>query len=128
MARTVVPITNFVPNGSLVDVAGTAVDVTNGMTVTSPVFEETVIRVTNTAGAAKNVTIGSGTYPPALASGQGTLVGSVGATTGVQWFGPLESGRFLSVTHTSGTTGNLNIDFDAGTVGFVTAFHVPRNA
>jgi len=130
MARTAVAYSNLAGNASTADPAGTTIDstlVTNGVRVANAVPEETVIRVTNSAGATKVVTVGAGTYPPALAAGQGTITGTVPATTGVLWFGPFESGRVLAMANTAGViTGDLNVDFASGTTGTITVFRVPR--
>ncbi len=125
MARTAVTPTAWAPNSSVVDVAGTTIDstlVTNGVKVSNCVPEETVIRVANTAGADKVVTIGAGDYPPAIAAGQGALTGTVVATSGVRWFGPFESGRFIQ------NNGDLEVDFGSGTTGTITVFRMPRTA
>lgn len=125
MARTAVSYSPFTANSSTADPAGTTIDstlVTNGVKITAAATEETLIRVANTAGATKVVTINGGSYPPALASGQGAITGTVPATTGVLWFGPLESGRFLQ------SDGTLTLDFASGTTGTITVFRVPRNA
>lgn len=127
MARTAVAYSNLAGNASTADPAGTTIDQANGMRIANAVPEETVIRVANTAGATKVVTIGAGTYPPALAAGQGTITGTVPATTGVLWFGPFESGRVLAMANTAGViTGDLNVDFASGTTGTITVFRVPR--
>lgn len=127
MARTAVTYSNLAGNASTADPAGTAIDQANGMRIANAVPEETVIRVTNTAGATKVVTVGAGTYPPALAAGQGAITGTVPATTGVLWFGPFESGRVLAMANTAGViSGDMNVDFASGTTGFITVFRVPR--
>lgn len=125
MARTAVSYTAFTANSSIVDVAGTTIDstlVTNGVKIANAVPEETVIRVANTAGADKVVTVNAGDYPPAIAAGQGNLTGTVVATSGVRFFGPFESGRFLQ------NDGTMEVDFASGTTGAITVFRVPRNA
>ena len=125
MARTAVAYSAFTPNASTADPAGTTIDstlVTNGVKVANAVPEETVIRITNTAGATKLITINAGDYPPALASGQGAITGTVGATTGVLWFGPFEGGRVLQ------SDGTMEVDFAASTAGTITVFRVPRTA
>lgn len=123
MARTAVAYSNLVTNSSLADPAGTTIDstlVTNGVVVTGAIPEQTIIRVANTAGATKVVTIGVGDNPPALGAGAGTITGTVPATTGVMWFGPFEGGRVM------GKAG-LILDFASGTTGTVTVFRVPRH-
>ncbi|GLZ34886.1 hypothetical protein Lesp02_70730 [Lentzea sp. NBRC 105346] len=119
MARTAVPYSSFVGNGNLADPAGTNGDPTNGHTIAAAKPERTMLRVNNTSGASKNVTIKAGTYPPAWAAGQGDLVVAVGATS-TQWIGPLESGRFLQ------SDGSLSIDLGASFTGTVTAFLAPK--
>lgn len=121
MARTAIPYSAFNANASTADPAGTTIDPTNGMVINNAVPEELVIRVANTAGATKLVTIKAGDYPPAIAAGQGDITGTVAATTGVLWFGPFE-GRVMQ------NNGSIEIDFAASTAGTVTVFRVPRNA
>ncbi|MFI0939149.1 hypothetical protein [Streptomyces sp. NPDC021020] len=123
MARTDVPLSVLVGNGSLADPAGTTIDATNdhsiGVAVTHP--EELLIRVTNTAGSDHVVTVkAGGPYPPAWRGGQGDLTVTVPATTGVAWIGPLSSSRFLQAGNV------LNVDIESGHTGKITAFKVPR--
>lgn len=130
MPRTAVTPLAGVPNGSALE-APTTIDatlVTNGVTINAAKPELLVLRVNNTAVAAKNVTIKAGDYPLAIASGQGDLVISVGASA-TRWLGPFESGRFLKRTDDGGTvkTGSLFVDFETGTTGSMQAFSVPRN-
>lgn len=129
MARTSIAYTSFVGNGSLADPVGTTIDstlVTNGVRIANAVPEETVIRVANTAGATKVITINAGDGPPALAAGQGSATGTVAATTGVMWFGPFESGRFIQANGAA-NNGDMEIDFASGATGTITVFRVPRN-
>lgn len=121
MARTAVAYSNLTANSALTDPAGTTIDQTNGMVINSAKPEQTLLRVTNTDGSAHNVILRGGDYPPALASGQGDLTVSVAATTGVQFLGPFESGRFLQ------SNGSMEVDFAASFAGKITAFLVPRN-
>ncbi|MFK4096721.1 hypothetical protein [Streptomyces anthocyanicus] len=123
MARTNVPISNLVGNGSLADPAGTTLDATNDhsidVSVTHP--EELIIRVTNTHSSAHTVTLkAGGTNPPAWRGGQGDLTVSVPATTGVAWLGPVSSSRFQQAG------GLLHVDIESGHTGTITAFKVPR--
>lgn len=126
MPRTAVAYSAFSANASTADPAGTTIDstlVTNGVTINNCVPEETVIRVANTAGATKVVTINAGDLPPAMASGQGAITGTVAATTGVLWFGPFEGGRVQQKANSA-----MTLDFASGTTGTITVFRVPRNA
>jgi hypothetical protein len=120
LARTVVPYSNLVANSNLTDPAGTTIDQANGMYIAATRPELTLLRVANTNGSNRVVTIKAGTNPPALAAGQGDLAVTVAATTGVQWIGPFESGRFIQ------SDGTINIDFAASFAGTITAFKVPR--
>jgi hypothetical protein len=121
MATTDVAYSNLVPNGNLAQPAGTTLVVapTNNLRIVNAVPELTVLRVVNT-GAEQDITIKAGDNPPALAAGQGDLVVTVAATTGVQFIGPFESGRFVQ------SDGSMLIE--AETVdGTITALRVPRN-
>lgn len=120
MARTAVPYSALVANGNLADPAGTNLDATNDHVINAAEPERTLLRVTNTHGSDHAITIKAGDYPPALASGQGDKAVTVAATTGVQWIGPLESGRFLQ------NDGTMHIDVEASHAGTITAFRLPR--
>jgi hypothetical protein len=121
MARTVVAYSPLVPNSSLSNPAGTAVDQANGMTIAKAKPELTVLRVANTDGAPHNVIVRAGVNPPDIAASLGDLTVSVPATTGVVFLGPFESGRFVQ------KDGSLSIDFAASFAGTITAFSIPRN-
>ncbi|MCK9896963.1 hypothetical protein [Frankia sp. AgB32] len=123
MARTSIPYTTLVPNGNVAQPAGTAIDATNSHVINSARPEQTVLRVTNTHSSDHVITIKAGDYPPAWAAGLGDLTVTVVATTGVQFIGPFESGRFLK-KNTDGTAA-LNIDIEAAHAGTITAFLVP---
>lgn len=125
MARTAVAVTDLSAlagtlNPSVADPAGTTADPTNGHTVTGVRPEVLLWRVSNTTAGALNVTLRAGTQPLAPSSGQGDLVVSVPATTGVVWIGPCESARFLQAD------GSVSLDLAAGFAGKVTAFKVNR--
>ncbi|MFI5974798.1 hypothetical protein [Streptomyces sp. NPDC051452] len=123
MARTAVPLSNLVGNGSLADPAGTTLDATNDhsidVAVTHP--EEIVIRVTNTHSSDHTVTVkAGGSNPPVWRGGQGDITATVTATSGVTWIGPLSSSRFLQAGNV------LYVDIESGHTGKITAFKVPR--
>lgn len=123
MPRTAVTVTTLTANAGTAEPAGTAVDPTNGHEVNpGGPTDLLLIRVANTSAGAKNATIKAGTNPPALEAGQGDLVVSVPATTGVRWFGPLVSGRFIQ------SNGLINVDLEAATTGTITAYKIPRTA
>lgn len=122
MATTNVPYSNLVPNGNLLQPAGTTLVAapTNDMRIVAAVPELTVLRVSNTDDDTDlDITIKAGDYPPALAAGQGDLVVTVAFGT-VQFLGPFESGRFLQ------SDGSMMIEAET-TTGAITAFKVPRN-
>lgn len=123
MARTEVSYSDLVSNGSLTDPSGTSLNAGsgNGHFIDAAEPELTVLRVTNTDGSAHDITVVAGDYPPALAAGQGNLAVTVAATTGVEWIGPFESGRFLQ------NDGQLLVNVEASHAGTITAFRVPRD-
>lgn len=125
MPRTSVTPRALVANGSLNGATGpVTIDstlVTNGVTIASAEPERTVIRVTNTEASTNTVTLKAGDNPPALAAGQGDLVSTLAATTGVAYLGPFESGRFLQAD------GSLEIDFETGMTGAIDVLQLPRS-
>lgn len=121
MARTAVSYSELVANSNLAQPAGTNVDPTNGHIINDAVPELTVLRVTNTNASDRVVTVKAGANPPALAQGLGDLAVTVAATSGVQFIGPLESGRFLQAD------GSLWVDIGASMTGTITALRVPRD-
>ncbi|MGW2594758.1 hypothetical protein ACWCXC_31450 [Streptomyces sp. NPDC001515] len=123
MARTAVNYTPFVPNGHLTDLAGTTIDstlVTNGVVINDADPERTLIRVTNTAGADKVVTVKAGTGTQSWMAGQGDSATTVAATSGKEFIGPFTSARFQQ----KGT--KLYVDFASGTTGAITVFKLPK--
>lgn len=128
MPRTAVVPRALVPNGNLTGATGaTTIDatlVTNGVVVENAKPELMLIRVTNTEGSTNTVTIAAGDNPPALAAGLGSLVVTVAASTGVQYIGPFESGRFLQG---GADMGDLHIDFETGMTGAIDILTFPRN-
>lgn len=125
MARTALTPRNLVKNSHLIGTTGaTTIDstlVTAGATVANAKMERMVIRVTNTEGSTNTVTVKAGGTPsPALRSGQGDLVITVAATTGVEYIGPLESDKYLQ------TDGSISIDFETGMTGAIDVLYWPR--
>ena len=134
MARTNLPVTSMVPNSAVLNSAGTAIDVANGMNIVlsstsfpAPGGADTLILyVQNTAAATKTVTVqagvGGGATPgAAFESGKGALVtGNLNATTGTAFIGPFEVARFVQ------TDGSINVDFAAGTTGTIWAILIPK--
>ena len=125
MARTSVTPRALVANGNLNGASGaTTIDstlVTNGVTIPDAEPERTIIRVTNTEGSTNVVTVRAGDSPPALAANLGDLAVTVAATTGVQYLGPFESGRFVQAD------GSMEIDFETGMTGAIDVLQLPRS-
>ena len=123
MARTAVSYSNLVANSHLASPAGTTIDatlVTNGVVINGVDPEHTVIRVTNTATGAKNVTVKAGSGTQAWMAGQGDLTVAVGANTGNEFIGPFTSARFQQ----DGST--MYVDFESGFLGTITVLRVPK--
>jgi hypothetical protein len=122
MATTQLTYSSLVPNGNLLQPAGTTLVAapTNNMQLASAFPELTVLKVSNTDGAAAlTVTVKAGQTPPALAAGQGDLAVVVAFGT-TQFLGPFESGRFVR------SDGSMLIESTTVT-GTITALRVPRN-
>ncbi|MFI9598929.1 hypothetical protein ACIHCX_03440 [Streptomyces sp. NPDC052043] len=122
MPRTSANYSKLVPNGRLTDPAGTTIDatlVTNGVAIDAADPEHTLIRVTNSAGAAKTVTVRAGVGRQSWMAGSGDYTQSVPAS-GTVWLGPFTSARFQQ------KGSKLNVDFESGTTGTVTVFKLPR--
>lgn len=123
MARTAVSYSPLVANGHLTSPTGTTIDatlVTNGVVISKVDPERTLLRVTNTAGAAKNVTVKAGAGSQAWMAGAGDYVQSVGATTGNEFLGPFTSARFQQ----KGSM--LYVDFESGFTGTLTVLKLPK--
>lgn len=120
MARTAVAYSALVANSNLSDPAGTTLDATNDHVINAAQPENTILRVTNTNGTDRIITIVAGPNPPALAAGLGNLDVTVAATSGVQWIGPFESGRFLQAD------GTMLINVVTSHTGTITAFKTTR--
>lgn len=118
MARTAVPYSTAVINNEIADPAGTAIvaGVGNGGQIVGAFAEQTLLRIVATT--AGNLTVKAGTYPPAIAAGQGDLVLAIAANA-TTWVGPLESGRF--------NQGDGSLIFESDQAFTVTAFKVPRH-
>ncbi len=125
MARTAITPRALAKNAGLDGATGaTTIDstlVTNGVTIAGVKPERLLLRVTNTEGSTNTVTVRAGDNPPALRAGQGDLVVTVAATTGVQFIGPLESDKYLQ------DDGSLSIDFETGMTGSIDALYWPRS-
>ncbi|MET9444992.1 hypothetical protein [Streptomyces sp. NPDC006610] len=122
MARTALTPVSF-GGGDIADPTGTTIDstlVTNGVVINSADPSRTVLRVTNSAGTAKKVTIrAGGTDGPAWMRTLGDSEVTVGAGA-TRWIGPLSEARYTQ------HGGKLHVDFESGTTGTVTAFQLAR--
>lgn len=123
MARTALTPTSLA-GSDLADPAGTTIDatlVTNGAVINTADPSRTVLRVTNSAGSAKKVTMRAGAKDgPAWMRTQGDTEVSV-AASGTRWLGPFSEARYLQ------HGGKLNIDFESGFTGTITAFKLARS-
>lgn len=125
MARTAIVPRALSKNSNLIGTTGTTtIDstlVTNGVTIANAKPERLLLRVTNTEASTNTVTIKAGDNPPALRAGQGDLVVTLAASTGVQFIGPLESDKYLQ------DDGSLSIDLETGMTGAIDALYWPRS-
>jgi hypothetical protein len=121
MPRTAVTVTALPAGSAIAESAGTTADPTNDhvVTPTGP-LEDLVLVFKNTNGSARTATILKGDSPPALSAGQGDLVISVPATSGVRMITGLESARYL---HADGT---IEIDLETSFAGTVHAYQKGR--
>src|SRR5947209_7654243 len=104
MPRDVVAVTNLTVNTVSNTPAGTTINTTNGASLAQYDASRSVVRITNTAGAEKTVTIKGGVNPPAMRAGLGNLLVKVPATTGDILI-PIEPSRFEQ------TDGTILVDF-----------------
>jgi hypothetical protein len=128
MPRAAVAYSNLLPNGELLDPAGTAVtagagnggqipDISPNRRVSVP--ELTLLRLVNASGSTGTATVKAGVNPPGAAASLGDLVSSNILTATTRFIGPFESGRFLQAD------GSLIVETTQAMT--VTAFKVPRN-
>ncbi|HEY4429232.1 MAG TPA: hypothetical protein VGN08_13600 [Solirubrobacteraceae bacterium] len=91
--------------------AGTAITPSNGGTIAGANDgSHLVLRITNTSGSERPVTIKAGVNPPAVRAGLGSLVVNVPATTGDVTF-MVESTRHCQAD------GSVLVDYETGHVG-----------
>lgn len=130
------PPTSSGANPPQTDPAGTTIDQANGMVVNlttetiPPAYDAhrgVLLRVKNTAASPFNAIVRAGVYPPAMRTFLGDLVVSV-PSNATMWIGPLDQGRHaVQDTTVSPTATEINVDFQSGFTGTITAFVVPRN-
>lgn len=120
MPRVAVPITSLPVNAGTAPATGVSADPANGHVVQAGGdTSKLLVHVTNTAAAAKNVTVLAGGDPPAFRAGAGNLVVSVPATNGARYL-VLESARFAQAT------GDIYIDLETGMTGTLTCYRLPK--
>lgn len=119
MPRDAVTITALAKDAGTSTPAGTVISPTNGANIAAGSdFRKLVIRVTNTYGGDKTVTIKAGANPPAFRSGIGDDVITVTASTGDVLI-PIGSARFAQAD------GSINVDFETGMTGRISAIRLP---
>ncbi|MYR36365.1 hypothetical protein GTX14_04765 [Streptomyces sp. SID4944] len=123
MPRTALTPTNLGAT-DVADPTGTAIDstlVTNGVVINAADPSRTMLRVANSAGSTKKITIRAGGKDgPAWMRTQGDTEVSV-AASGTRWIGPFSEARYLQ------HGGKLNLDFESGFTGTITAFKIARH-
>ena len=121
MARTVIPVTKRVFDGAVAEPVGLAVDQVNGMLVTPKEPRQLSLRVTNTSGADKTLTIRAGTGSQDVGSPGADKVVTVptAAPSSIQ-LGPFTGAYYDTAT------GGLNLDFQAAFAGLIWAYEDPR--
>ena len=131
MARTALTVNTFLADSTtgILDPGTQAIDQANGMNLAlasgampaAPTAKNVLLKVNNSAAGTQITIIRAGVNPPANRSGLGDLSVSL-ATTVTRWIGPLSSSRFAQAD------GSINVDFNAGSTGTITAFLVPERA
>jgi hypothetical protein len=129
MPRTQLALTTLTRNAVTDIPAGTPIDQANGMYIdltttaipAGPASESVTLEVRTTNGADKTVTIkagvGGGVTPgQAFRSPLGDLVLTAHAASGGGIIGGLESARFMQLNN------QINIDFQSGATGWITAY------
>lgn len=119
MARDAISIVEPTLNAATAWGAGTTITPANGGVVspngnTRGLF----LRVTNTSGADRVVTLKAGANPPAFRSGLGDVAVTVPATSGDVLI-PLESARFVQ------SDGTIQVDFASSMTGKAYAVRLP---
>lgn len=119
MARTAAALVELTNNSATLDGGGTTYDVSNGMYIPKvPSGRDLLVRLTNTDDdTGLTVTFKAGSYPPAIAAGQGDLAVTVAFGT-TRWVA-LETGRFMQAD------GTINVDVTVNT-GKITPLVLPK--
>ncbi len=117
MARDVVTSTKLGRNADIADVAGVAINTTNGTQVVANKWRKTVIEITNTAAATKVVTLRKATNSQDIPASDYSTA-AIAITTGVQVLGPV-GGQYVQAD------GSVYLDYVAGHTGVVRAYELP---
>lgn len=122
MARDAVAITALASGAATATPVGTTITPANGANIAAVGdTNRLVVRVTNTAGAEHTVTFKAGTSnPPAVRKGLGDLAIPVAASGDVMVI--LESARFEK------PDGSIDVDYETGFTGKISAVRVPKGA
>lgn len=117
MPRDAIAITDATPNGGVTQPAGTAIAPANGGTIANAGdTARLLIRVTNTNGTQRTVTVKAGVH---LRKGIGDLAVIVPATTGDKLL-VVESARFKQAD------GSIWLDYEASMAGIVSVVRMPK--
>jgi hypothetical protein len=117
MARDIVTSTKLSKNADIADVAGVAINTTNGTSVAHGKQRKTYVVVTNTSGSTRVVTVKrNAAVQDPVASDYST--NPIAATTGVQILGPFD-GHYIQAD------GSIWLDFVSGHTGAVKAYELP---
>lgn len=121
MTRDAIAIVAPALNAATVWGAGTTIDPANDAVVSPGGNTQNLfLRITNTHGAEKTVTIKAGDNPPAFRAGLGDLQVTVAATSGDVII-PLESARFVQ------DDGTILVDFGTDHAGKAYAVRLPAS-
>lgn len=94
-----------------------AIDAANGMVLTDVNPSRILLRIKNTFAGAKDITIGIGVNPPASVAAANLASYMQNA---VKWVWAAPGAR-----HAQADGATINVDFEAGTTGEITAFILP---
>lgn len=120
MARDAVTVTDLTLDTAVVMGAGVTINVSNGAVINAGGSTRGLfLRVTNTNGSDRVLTVKAGDNPPSLNSGKGDITATVVATTGDVLLS-MEGARVLQ------DDGTINVDFAASFAGKIWAFRVPK--
>jgi len=117
VTRDDVTSTKLVKDSDITDVAGVAINTTNGTRVLATKWRKTIIMVTNTSASTRVVTVRKATNAQDIPADYSTI--AIPVTTGVEILGPF-SGRYIQAD------GGIYLDFVSGHTGAVKAYELPN--